>query len=268
MNAFSNLNTFLFGEDIHYGGGRYGPITQSCLEFILVQDGAAEVEIDGHRHPLIEGYALLVLSQNYLCFDYQTGIDTRVLWCEATLPSSTEELGFLFSAHPMILSVSPRMLELQRMGMDLEPSFGEEDELLRATLGRALFQEFLYQEHRSTRDRPIHRSVLRAKDYIERNTSIPCSLTEIATYSNVTPQHLIRIFKRDMGQTPVHYLWALRAKKGAQMLRRSGLSVAEIAYRCGYENAAHFSRHIKEHFGTPPTELRRRRWQKQDNQGS
>lgn len=262
MNALSSLNEFLFGENIYYGGGRYGPITQAQLEFVLFQNGAAEMNVDGRRCQLFEGFAALVLSRNYLCYDYRDGIDTRVLWCEATLPSSFNELDALLSSQPIRLPVSRRMLELQRMGVELGLVSGKVDEQLGAALGRALFQEYLYQAHRRTRDRPIHRAVIRAKEYIEQHISKPCTLSDIAAYSNVTPQHLTRIFRRDIGQTPIQYLWTLRTRKGSQMLRRSGLSVAEIAYRCGYENANHFSRRIKEHFGVPPTVLRRRRWQK------
>jgi AraC-like DNA-binding protein len=262
MNAFSTINSFLFGEDTYVGGGRYGPISHPQLEFVFVQSGAVEVDVDGTNRQLIEGYAALVLSQSSLQYDYRDGIETRVLWCEATLPPSYTELTSLVSVQPMMLPVSRRMLDLQRMGMDLGPGSEKEVELLGAALGRALFQEFLYQAELRERERPIHRSVLRARIFIEQSISEPCTLGSIARYANVTPQHLTRIFKRHMGQPPIKYLWSLRAKKGAQMLRRSGLSVAEIAYQCGYENANHFSRHIKEHFGVPPTELRRRRWQK------
>ena len=53
MNAISNIDGFLFGEDIYRGGGRYGPITQPRFEFVLVQSGAAELNIDGRRCQLI-----------------------------------------------------------------------------------------------------------------------------------------------------------------------------------------------------------------------
>ena len=262
MNALSTIETCLFGEDTYVGGGRYGPIRQPQLEFVFVQSGAVEINVDGSNRQIIEGYAALVLSQSSLQYDYRDGIDTRVLWCEATLPPSHTALISLVAAQPMMLPVSRRMLELQRMGMDLGSGSENEVVLLAAALGRALFQEFLYQADLRIRERPIHRSVLRARAFIEQNISEPCTLDSIARYANVTPQHLTRIFKHETGQPPIKYLWSLRAKKGAQMLRRSGLSVAEIASRCGYENANHFSRHIKEHFGAPPTELRRRYWQK------
>jgi AraC-like DNA-binding protein len=262
MNVLSVIETFIFGEDTYVGGGRYGPITQPQLEFVFVQSGAVEVDVDGKVRQLIEGQAALILSQTSLQYDYRDGVETRVLWCEAVLPSSHTGLISLVATQPMMLPVSRRMLDLQRMGMDLGFGSDKEAELLAAALGRALYQEFLFQADVKIREQPIHRSVLRARAFIEQNISEPCTLGSIARYANVTPQHLTRIFKQHMGQPPIQYLWSLRAKKGAQMLGRSGLSVAEIAYRCGYENANHFSRHIKEHFGAPPTELRRRRWQK------
>ena len=217
MNSLSAIATFIFGEDTYLGGGRYGPVTQPQLEFVFVRIGAVDVDVDGKHCRLIEGYAALVLSQGYLRYDYRDGIDTRIMWCEATLPPSHGGLVSLLSEQPVTLPVSRRMLELQRMGMDLGLGSGREDELLRAVLGRALFQEYLYQAHLSQREQPFHRSVLRAKDFIEQRLSEPCTLSEISRYANVTPQHLTRIFKRDMAQTPIQYLWSLRAKKAAQM---------------------------------------------------
>ncbi len=44
-----------------------------------------------------------------------------------------------------------------------------------------------------------------------------------------------------------------------QVAQQTGLTVAEIAYQCGYKNSYHFSRQIKTSYGRPPTEIRRRK---------
>ena len=43
-----------------------------------------------------------------------------------------------------------------------------------------------------------------------------------------------------------------------ELLRSSNLAIADIAARCGYGNASHFSRAFSAHTGTAPQSYRRR----------
>jgi len=267
MNLFFSITQFQFGETLYQGGGQFGPILRPQLEFVIVHSGGASVIVDGDAHRLIEGYAALVLSRRRLLYSYREDRDTRVSWCEATegLPPALSVPGL--RSFPLALPVSRRMLELQKIGVDLGDDAGLAIDALRRALGVAVCQEFLYQARRLRSDRPIHQAVRRAKEFIDGNFSQPCDLTGLANVAHVSPQYLIKLFKKEFSRTPIQYLWSVRAHKGAQLLRRSGLSVAAISYRCGYENPNHFSRHIKEQFGITATELRRRCWQEPTRPG-
>ena len=260
MNDLTTLTSFLFGDDSYLDGGRYGPVAQPQFELVLVNSGSVSVTVDEQAFEIKQGFAALVLGGSYLEYEYAPGLDTHVSWCEATLPADHQELSGLVATLPDMLPVSARMKELHRMGIEASQSSGVGAADLLAALGRTLFQEYVYQAHRQTRDRPLHPAVLRARDFMDRNATTPMNLSDIANEARLTPQHLTRLFRKDMGQTPVRYLWVLRARKGLQMLRRSGLSVAEVAFTCGYENPNHFSRHIKEQFGASPSELREQHW--------
>lgn len=87
-------------------------------------------------------------------------------------------------------------------------------------------------------------------------TSREITLDQLASIANLSPQHLISSFSKNIGLTPMRYLWQARANRGRALLLQSGLSVSEIAYQCGYKNPFHFSRHIRQNFGMAPTEVR------------
>jgi AraC-like DNA-binding protein len=53
----------------------------------------------------------------------------------------------------------------------------------------------------------------------------------------------------------------LRTERGIQMLVETGLTVAEIAYRCGFQSPFHFSRLATRLQGISPREIRRRAWE-------
>ena len=68
--------------------------------------------------------------------------------------------------------------------------------------------------------------------------------------------YLRKLFKKEVGVTPLEYMTNLRMKKAEMMLSTMwgrDYSMAEIAKLCGYEDALYFSRVFKKHFGCAPT---------------
>jgi AraC-like DNA-binding protein len=68
--------------------------------------------------------------------------------------------------------------------------------------------------------------------------------------------YLRKLFKKEMGVTPLEYMTNLRMKKAETMLAAMwgrDYSIAEIGLLCGYDDALYFSRVFKKHFGCSPT---------------
>lgn len=67
--------------------------------------------------------------------------------------------------------------------------------------------------------------------------------------------YLRKLFKKEMGMTPLEYMTKLRMKKAESLLcaMSKDYSVAEIALLCGYEDALYFSRVFKKHFDCSPS---------------
>jgi AraC-like DNA-binding protein len=86
------------------------------------------------------------------------------------------------------------------------------------------------------------------------------SLEGVSGAAHVTPAHLVRRFRAELGTTPMAYLWQRRVAAGVDLLTNTGLPVGEIARRSGFRSVYHFSRRVKQATGMPPTELRRRGW--------
>lgn len=68
--------------------------------------------------------------------------------------------------------------------------------------------------------------------------------------------YLRKLFKKEVGATPLEYMTGLRMKKAETMLTAmwtKDYSVTEIALLCGFDDALYFSRVFKKHFGCSPT---------------
>ena len=96
------------------------------------------------------------------------------------------------------------------------------------------------------------------KMYIEQNFyKEELSLLSAAEYSCLSPQHLSRIFKKEMGITFVDYLTKVRIRKAKELFAREELKMYEIAEMVGYSNQHYFSTVFKRAAGMSPVEYRK-----------
>jgi AraC-like DNA-binding protein len=58
--------------------------------------------------------------------------------------------------------------------------------------------------------------------------------------------------------SPNDYWQRIRVEAARDMLRKTDLSVTEIAIRCGYSTSQYFSTVFRKYTGTTPTQFRRR----------
>jgi len=57
--------------------------------------------------------------------------------------------------------------------------------------------------------------------------------------------HLCRIFHASFGLTPVEYRNTARLEQAKTLLRDTSLTIAEIAYRAGFQDPAYFTRQFR-----------------------
>ena len=73
----------------------------------------------------------------------------------------------------------------------------------------------------------------------------------MAEQINVSPFHLIRLFKNATGLSPYEYLLSLRMEHAKQLLQK-GYSVKQAAWKAGFYDTSHFNRLFRKVSGTNP----------------
>ncbi len=72
----------------------------------------------------------------------------------------------------------------------------------------------------------------------------------------MTPQHLIRTFKKTLGSTPLVHLQEIRIRKSCELLRHSRLTIKEISFSVGYRDQRYFSRVFRNVMKSAPGKYR------------
>ncbi|MFJ9348286.1 AraC family transcriptional regulator [Streptomyces sp. NPDC101237] len=94
----------------------------------------------------------------------------------------------------------------------------------------------------------VHLTV--AKTYVDEHLADPgLSAARIARGIGISERHLSRVFAAGGTSVP-RYLLVRRLERARTLLGAGGeTTVAEVAARCGFASAAHFSHRFREHFG-------------------
>jgi two-component system response regulator YesN len=97
----------------------------------------------------------------------------------------------------------------------------------------------------------------RIAQYIDENYPELENIKQLGNLFYFTPEHLIRIFKKYIGVTPLQYIISKRIDVSKKLLvMRPHIDIQNIAEMVGYKNAHYFSRIFKNVTGFTPSEFR------------
>jgi transcriptional regulator GlxA family with amidase domain len=103
-------------------------------------------------------------------------------------------------------------------------------------------QQSVYLNYRNH----LHRGIHELQDFLIENLDKKSTIDEMAARVNMSTRNLTRLFKMQTGISINHYLTLLRLEL-AQTLRHSpGITMREIASRCGFANERQLQRILKE----------------------
>ncbi len=99
--------------------------------------------------------------------------------------------------------------------------------------------------------------VLQVQLWLEHNLSrTTVNLQEVAKQFGFSQRSLNRRFKEATGITPSEYLQRLRFDEACELLKKSNLSIADVAARVGIVDASYFAKLFKQRTALSPTAYR------------
>lgn len=103
-----------------------------------------------------------------------------------------------------------------------------------------------------------HPPIRVAQEWIINNLERPLSVPEVAAQAAMSLRNFARVFRREVGTTPRHYIETVRITLACKLLETTDLPLSQIARRCGFANPETFFRTFSRALELTPNEYRRR----------
>lgn len=92
--------------------------------------------------------------------------------------------------------------------------------------------------------------------YVMQNFTEKILLEQVAAVAYMTPSAFCKYFKTKTNKTFTHFVNEIRIGYACELLRNENLDIAEVCFRCGFNNFTSFNKNFKLFAGNTPTEYR------------
>ena len=120
----------------------------------------------------------------------------------------------------------------------------------------ALLYDFLADAELEKTQSDDYAKIEKSLRYIENNSDKKIYVDSLAKMCNMCETQYRKIFKKEIGTSPVKYLNKLRINQAVSMLSSGYYSMAEISEMCGFTDQKYFNKIFKEETGKTPSQYR------------
>ncbi len=219
---------------------------------LLINNGECEALHDGKTYSLTKGNLVIYAPGEEQKYFFKSSAST--LWCHFSGSIAKELLSSCNITSGVYLS---------KPNEDVFNSFSSLIQRFhqpgRQYLANASLLELIYNISYATTDSEhgnYSDTIAPILTYINTNYNEQISLDMLANMSGYSKSRFSHIFSEVTGTTPIKYQNNIRLKNSCEMLTSTSLTIAEIAYSCGFSDPLYFSRIFKKAHGVSPSMYR------------
>lgn len=101
-----------------------------------------------------------------------------------------------------------------------------------------------------------HPAVAAARHLIEQKLGEPIAIADLAALVDCSHNHLIRLFRAELGTTIVAYIRARRLEHARLLLEHGSMPISAVAAEVGIPDVAQFAKLGRKAWGMPPSAVR------------
>ena len=240
---------------------------KNLVEILIVDDGAGIFIIDGERYTAKKGDLILYNSKTVHDEFGGSGNDLST-YCVAISNLKLVDLKqvnkILPEKYSPIMPSGEYFDELLNIFRAIEresyrPSGAETANLLAFALVTKVYT--MLKTHGLPRREKIPSLSSRAKDFIDEHYTENIKLEDIARAVDANVYNLAKIFKAEIGFSPMRYVVLRRIGEAQNLLINTDMTITRIAMSVGYNDSNYFQNVFKNFMQMTPREYRKR-WTK------
>ena len=266
------------GFAIHEADWNYKNVSSPFARIYLVKEGNAKLHLKDKVQELTPGHLYMIppyTLHSYECDGYYSLYYIHIYESDHSIQRIMEDYNYPTEVEALetdellierLMTINP-----ERQLKEYDPSVYDNFHMLTENIRRnqiqqpadifetqgiimQLFSRFLRNVsifHDITDDR-----ILRILHYIRKNIDKEINIQELAEMCCLTKDHFIRLFKKEMNNTPLNYINQKKIEKAQLLLLTEDMHIKDIAYSLAFYNITYFSRIFKKFAGCSPTEYR------------
>lgn len=243
----------------------------NCFKIYNPVKGSASVRINGRNYDLDTQYIYFISGFD---IEYQSCTSSMDIYWLHINPSSLYLKYILLKTEPIKAWKKSQFPFLDDMNRNIEMIFKNDDYLssniknIAYTPEEARLNSYVLifisellsamPEDKLNASKEITR-IQASLEYINKEYKANPSLEKIASRSSLAPNYFHRIFKKNFGVTPHHYMLRLRMEEAVRLLTSTNNSIKDIAFETGYSNEFYFYRQFKKYYNYSPGKLKKLR---------
>ncbi|SMC31944.1 PocR ligand-binding domain-containing protein [Sporomusa malonica] len=101
-------------------------------------------------------------------------------------------------------------------------------------------------------DKKYNGLVSDAKKIIMESYSQNIKIEDVAAHLFISPSHLSRLFRQELGCTVNDYITRVRVEHAVELMKNPGLSVAQVSQSVGFQSQSYFAKVFSKYIGVAP----------------
>lgn len=268
---------------VHLGRARfmadwnYKNISSPFTRIYYVEKGHAQIQFQDRIQDLRPGYLYIIpaftlhscICHEEFCHHYihiynESGHDVLEDWDLPTeIPADDSTLANINRLHELcpgmeLIQTDPKFYD-NSMTLNRRIQDNKQRELYARIESRGIIYLLIAAFLRRGRPKQYVRDqrITRVLDYIRTHAGEKTDVAILASICCLSEDHLIRIFKGEIGMTPLQYINKKKIENAQLQIVSEAAPIKEIAYRSGFEDQTYFNRLFKKHTGMTPVEYRK-----------
>ena len=225
-------------------------------KFYYVEKGEIFVEIYGRTILAIPGDLLLIPANTVHSCRLTEKLYAEKSWCHFSLKNGSREFFESYNIPPVI-HIKDRAVINKLFGTLFSSHNMDEDQkgLVAATAICGLVQYYLEHSNTTRTDTGTDR-IKKVIAYMNSHYTENITLQQLSGLAGYSPAHLSKCFRDATGVPPIRYFNNVRIEQAKYLLQYSDDTVGRVMERCGFSDAAYFSRAFKKVMGYSPQAFR------------